>query len=175
MDPATIAALIGAGSQIFGGLLGNRSANKAAARQSRADRRAYELELKALQANAMRDTYLMRVEQAKANQRAQLRNGFLRSLGVTGLVDPTVDMDAFNAPPPDINFKGSADEPGNKRGLSLRQLYGGTPGAPVPLGGVPPQGVMPPSPGGVPFGAPAAPPMALGGRTLGDFFYDGGM
>lgn len=98
-----IGAAIGAGSGIANALIGKGAANKAANIQSKAAARAEKEGSGDRLAETVVNDYAMRRDAAMQNRNMALHNALLRgSYGVTGLVDPTVNYDDINAPPPDL-------------------------------------------------------------------------
>jgi hypothetical protein len=148
MDPVTIAALISAGSGLFGSLLGRGAQANAAKEQARAGKQAADIAFKDRAAQTAVNQYELEQQAAAAHRQAVLRNAFLRSLGVTGLEDPAM------AAPPNLTgiLKGAGDGNAIPRGVTFGALAGITPPEAPPVRF---------DTGGPLMGAP---------RTLGDLF-----
>lgn len=121
-----VAAGIGAGAGVAQALIGKGAGNRASAAAAKGQMRAEKLQSGDRLAETVTNDYAMQREQAERNRRMQMHNALLRSYGATGLQDPTVNMDALNAPPPDLT--GIIHGKGNLGGLGPQQAAPRPPG-----------------------------------------------
>ena len=84
MDPITVAALISAGSSIFGGLLGRNAQSAAQKAQDRSNKQASDVAFKDRAAELAQ----AQAEAERQYQRDLMRNAWMRSRGWTGITDP---------------------------------------------------------------------------------------
>lgn len=107
MASVIVPAAIGAGASIVSGLTGKHAAKQAQQAQTKANDQAIALQRQQLADQEAQQNYANRQAAAVRQRNMTLGNALLRSMGATGLKDPSVDYEAFSMAAPMIGPMGA--------------------------------------------------------------------